>query len=1842
MRNPRAVARGIAEFGGGADVRILRALSRRSFFSPYLLPIPRHITVGVRRRAVNPEDLAQAFSFEDAPIKLSLHEQPKLGAIVESLFFRSPSDVTRDSGLTFALALFLGDDLTAQNALTIGLGENYTLRAGYRRDYSPVTGLPKPPLPGTIDAWLHHEIAVVEIDIMAVTAGYAIGKAVRGATFGDCFELTADIFIYVPPFGDETAFFKFRSLNGERVAFGLEGIGYKQGALSLTGFSAPDGVVIFFGPVGVIIEEFGVVAESGTSYVSFSGGVKVEPPAGFKGGVTFRRLRFRLRGGDASAPPFKLDGFFIFFKNAAVEIEAGGYYREEQEGQTRIREFGLTGTVGFDLEATSYLFGLDLVVGEVASPTETFGYLMAQVFFKGSVPCSLFELHGARVLFGRNMQPKLEAADRDAQQLRYFNWYNASNPLTVPGDRRLAAWRSQRGTVAVGVGVNATISGLSKALELGLFVLVLVGEDERGFLIGDEVFALGSTEPLGYLALEWDGKSEHFSVIIGIDLTAENFVKNPPEFLKTLVKLTGTLFICNDPGTVAIGRLADQRTWLGLRFDVGIAGSRMFLLVAACFEYVDRPEGPKGFGLVLRAEGAANYPGARLEFHAAFGVLYATFTTGSSDYAALIFIELGLRIVLFGLRLGIEVRAEWRAVGSSPRRSEIKLEIRLETPWFFPDFTFTFEHVFGRLAPAELSSSASPLRSAGALAGGAQKTHEVHVARADAAWDGLKPTRPLSIVELRAASPAEAARLQAFAADATAQPIATDATINVDWAVPITDKLALNTLVASAADQQAGDLQLRYELVGMSVRRRPRFGASRPWALLEQRTELTADFTDSAGVALTGAFGPQVLAKFWDVDIRVDGAVAAKRLLINASTPFDFRTRDPAGDETLVSQHPTWPCCPAGPMTHQPPPPYRPHLLTFNQHRAGTVVRRVTFSESTSTAIFPAAARVRRQRLDAYQPTDLRVAVITAEEPGVLVRAVLNEDAASAEVTLAVPLVGYTIRVQAQDAAGHEVATAPVTTQGMMDSVMLHGTGPIRCIEVIAVGVVHTTGDSTDIPAPQNIAIELWSMAYVALDDYLSAQLAAQACAPGPMAQALYEGRGKLSFLPNHEYELAFKTRVTITHPTAGAESADVDEYVLFRSKGLPGLNAVGRVGEELEPYVRATYTGGHGRLYREEPIAIAFREDFHVAVPITLRPPGTSAEHTQLLRMQLLARPDNAPTTGTLATSSGEDWIVTHRPQQPASPQAEPWDVRVTSSSTLTTLAKTDDAARVRLGTIVAREKSRCPLNDPRTVIGPVLLAPPQGDNDLWPEVGALTATVVRRDAGFVERQGFISADLGAFQFTLDEGTGGADDWSLDGPCLHASSNGRRYALFGEADWDHLNVRIGVELSGAMAGVGFGLPSGASPSRGLFAVVEATPGGRRLVIYRRRSGTQLELLQAADLPPHEADTSLTLTVVSFDDRLRATAGGVTVEADREELREGQLCLFAGGEARFSSLAVTGLELYRFSVPVSAFASFTDHIHSFGGRVATVVPDALGPGTSTSTVTALWASTGARVQAVMHPSAAAADRQVLFERWARELGLPFQDELTELAVSELADAGRGHALVLESPEPLDLVEEVSVTLAKRVVASIAPETASEIVRQPAGFSPLATRHPRVIGLVTEVVHEDDALRAEFDPQRVSRLPASIDAITFVEATADAHGRHFRIYAAPIDESARASASLVAPLVDVLDSEHGGEALLPEGAKPLEPGDVVAITAGHASLIAKFPLMYTFEDIPLAALQNATGRRAILVPLDAQSATDLPPGTYRLTFTMHRRRWPTVQAPDTLNCYSRTVSLTLSL
>ena len=117
--------------------------------------------------------------------------------------------------------------------------------------------------------------------------------------------------------------------------------------------------------------------------------------------------------------------------------------------------------------------------------------------------------------------------------------------------------------------------------------------------------------------------------------------------------------------------------------------------------------------------GGINASIVRAEYYAGLGVSFQLLVTGSHDYGLEILIELGLRIILFRfLHFGISARAALHMVGDRPTHGELHLEVRLETPWFLPDVTWTVDlPVGGALAVADLATSTSPLRSAGASQG---------------------------------------------------------------------------------------------------------------------------------------------------------------------------------------------------------------------------------------------------------------------------------------------------------------------------------------------------------------------------------------------------------------------------------------------------------------------------------------------------------------------------------------------------------------------------------------------------------------------------------------------------------------------------------------------------------------------------------------------------------------------------------------------------------------------------------------------------------------------------------------------------------------------------------------------------------------------------------------------------------------------------------------------------------------------------------------------------------------------------------------------------------------------
>jgi hypothetical protein len=1867
------------------------------FFFPTILPIPQHITVGIRRQLQNPLDKKEVYDFDTAPVRLQFGSDPEWGMIIESFFYRSQGKeaITEsyDVGITFEAGIFFGSKSEKQQAITIGLGENLTPRIGYRREVDVVTGVePAGANPGF--QLLKWKIADAEIEILALTVGYSIGRDVgEGRDPGDCLELYGDLWVHIPPSGSDTSVVKLRGLSGEKVSVALRGLGWKQGHFSMEGLAFPDGIVMVLGPVSLVWQEIALLAEQGASYLAFSGGLLLTLPSGFTGGVFFKRLRFRVAGNEA-APAFKMDGFAALIASSVVTIEAAGYYTDEIVKDTatnedwRRREFGLSGTIGLDLKSTKFQLALDLIVGDIDAPSTDFTYFMIQVAFKGLIPVYAVEIRGIRALFAKDMIPKLSAYDEASDDLRYYNWYKANDPAKVPGSRRLAAWKPQQDAIAAGIGCTLSLASIGEAARLTTFIMVVHSPPEKGVLVAFELYVLTAPKPMAWAVFDYDIENDRWFIQIGVDAHLSNFVDDLPSWLDKIAKLTGTILIGNKPATFAIGRINDMKTWLSLWLDLDVWVFKSFLQIGFCLEIVKG--GTKGVGLVVRLEGGLNAGIIRIVYSVGFGFIIASFTTGSVDFAAVIWAEAGLRVVLFGfIKFGISAKAEVKFLGKKPERTELTLRLRFETPWFLPDITWTLEHSSGRIAPEEMSLFVAALQSGAAERTVTGATAAVHVERLDPNFQ-ISPSRNFSLNELDSAGSSESQRLARFAANTDIEPIATDATLAIEFTALVTDRLNIGGAASNVGEQKSGDLSLGYELIGIRMRRRPRFGTSTTWTTVELSTELSIEF-DGSGGTLSGTIGPQVLSKFWSPEILAESGIATKKLLLNATTPYDFVTENEENDEELVATNPYWPCCP--PKRSVPR-----HRLDFRAETPGTrILGPRGFSESSSELRPVALLLARPRTVGSALPAGTVVAGYDKTRSAVLVRATLDEDALLAWVRLgwhAGEIQGE-LKLVAHDKEGREVRRVRVAVSGSKDfhQLLLPAGKPFSSFELWA------AFPKVEGPLHEKLrtVIELDELGYVSVADYVDYVSDQQRCGPNADALGLaYSGKGKFFFLPNHQYEIQLETRISAQHTSTAAKTATVEEYLYFETKGLVGLNAVENIGAEIDPYVRARYVGGHARVYREEPVAIAFAQDFHVAVPLAVRPPGSSDEHNQLFRMALTVRPPRADDDETTFTTTTEDWIVDHRSEPVVVALAQPWKAKLGLSQTLSVANLDDSPFRQRLAKLTLRPSLPCTIASPLEVADTVLIAQPAGELDpddasreLWRASTGYNASVRPEDAGFVERKSFVAADLTALSFIRDSGGSGSTAWSVaDGEIELAAAGTRHFARFGEADWNHLRVQVGVRPGTGAVGLGLALSSASGvPTRGLFAIVEAHAGGRRLAIYRRRSGNQWELLESKTLAT--TPDVIPLIVHAYDDRLRATVDQVSVEVEREELREGRLALVGTGAVGFASLAVEGLEITNFQFRTSAFTSFADHITSFSGQVEDLVPDSFGSGTTSATVASLWTSTGAAVDAAMASWDAADERQRLFARWVADLALPLQPELTSLEISRYLVNGQVAALLLESPEPIDFVDEVTLELERRVrkgpvldfgdsvrdwLERLLGRRTTRIPRPP--FPPV--REPRPIpeplaevrgelleremvrldesvgvrrapvpaaareraGLAfTELARHDGGLRLALESPE-AELPADreLELIEFVGSTAEGRQR-LRVWHGRITRGPRGQRIIEAR--DRSELIVATEAELPAGlrAEHLGPGAIVVFDPDRRSILDWLLPRYSWETAAHRILQDETACRALVIPVDGAGAPSaLAPGRMRMKFSLSRRRWPSTDPLDSLNGYQQTAQI----
>jgi hypothetical protein len=1430
------------------------------------------------------------------------------------------------------------------------------------------------------------------------------------------------------------------------------------------------------------------------------------------------------------------------------------------------------------------------------------------------------------VLLGRNMQPKLPSPKKD--ELRYFTWYKSSDPIKVDASRRLSAWEPQNEVWSWGVGVSASFTGCGAVGEIGLFVLGVHGPDENGLLVVGELYLLGNKNPAGTLVIEWDGKEERFSFMLGVLIKAKDFVDGAPDWLGELVSVTGTLFASNKRAIFAIGRIADQKTWFRLVVDIDFLLGRTFLEIGAAFEWSEGADGAKGFGLIVRFNGGVSAGVIRLEYNLGLGIVVVSFNNSSSDFSVAFWIEGGLRFVLFGfIRFGISAKAEFRVVGSQPSRGEITFRITIETPWFLPDVTWTFQHEFGELEPERLAVATGALRTAGTRQALTDETQAVHNERLDPGWDPNTPPDTTSVSAIRARTTSAAAREQNFE-NAGLDPVPTDSAVAVDFVGTVSDNLSIGPSDVGSDQGRftSGDLTLTTRLTAIQIRRRPRFGSSTAWTTIEQREELTVDFSDPSGATLTGNIEPQTIQMSWDTDVRVHETGAAKRLLINSRTPFEYATVNPEVDEEIVATNPRWPCCPGRRDRER----YLRHVIVFTDESPGTqlrtppaTARRFTHSLSPLRLPRPTWARLATGLTSGTPPM---VAAMSVSHPGVAFAAYFDRPAVAfmLRCVWTGPAVELVMRGYDREdrLVGEERFKLRAT--GTLQSFTLVSSQPMRRMTASLVGGYleeYLLSSNPDFPGVlDHPALELDRLVFVSLEDWVDEATQSAGCndASDPFVRQ-YEGMGNVFWLPNHEYEVTIGTQVSIDHPQADVETADLEEHLMFATKGLPGLNAVDEVGAEVRPYVRDAYTGGRGVLYREEPITLAFHEDYSVAVPLASRPAGaTGDEATQLFLMRLLAEPQAALGGRVTGTATSDDWIVANRMGIVVG-FLEAFGYVVGATSTIATGFTSQNLLIGRLAELTQRPEVTCGLDDPRDVVGPVLVAYPEGATDpadvtrkLWPGRAPLRAVVRREAAPFVHRECFVPIDSTAFEFRTDGNVADVSWVANDGRLGPVGGGADRHALFGDPDWFHVIVTAEVApANNQRVGVGIGCPA-SGVGAGLFAFIDARAATDRLVIARRRAAGGYDELAGSPLP---ATTGTRVMVVhAFDDKVRAEVGETAVEADRGALREGRLCLTAGADCSFVNLDVRGLALFEFDATPSRYDSFGAHLGSWDGRVPRLAPDDMGAGTTSSTVPALLTATSSQITAAMAPTAPALDRETLFTRWATDLGLALRAEPDRTGFAVYGEGGAAAMIVLETPEALDFTEEITLTIAHvtyRVTRPTLPGDSVFADRFALTDLPGSRRGLRDLGGV------------------LSRLD---------EVTVDDDDRTVEVMA--IDGRARARVRDVNSGSGAADGDV--HTVLVHGIdRDLRVGDRLVLDADD--IFTGVVLERVETPVDVRVLQNGSADKVLIVPVDgAGAATTLSVGQYLLRFRIERRRWTTTDAADSLNSYLRETTLTLSV
>jgi hypothetical protein len=1809
------------------------------------LPIPSHGTFGFRRKITDPGDIAQAYSLENAPAKTTVYRSGSttLTLEVEKFFFRTgdvkaldPADQPQVQ-LLAALIYQSGGDAQTPPGPKVGgavsIDDQWMLAAALVLD--PATTPVK------------FTIADTTIGLVGLKFGVSFTRLAKTMPFKDSFEIVADLFVQGKVPAESSGIFQITSLTGKQLSVVLRDIGWKLGNISMSGLSMPDGMqLIFANVVHVIIEELGWVEEpNGAPYFSFSGGVSIGKAGGDsqtpKGnasesssggfGIRVRRLRFLLNG-DSSQPFMKIDGIFLKIAYGPVDVEGFGYISDFTAGEWAIKEWGFGVKVKLQLIAMEFDLSAMFLKGtqrKLADPSQEFSYFLAALEL-GYLPAGPIALYTIRALVADNMAPNLDSAFPDGEGMALLKWHqNHDSALKMPASRALADWMAEKGAFAIGVGCGFSINGVGKAAHIEIFVFFEKASANTGLLIVGELFLLKNPDPIAFIAIEYDIDKDKFGVMVGVDLTLSSFFSGGPVWLHELVRLSGTLYFGNQPWSFAIGQLADQTSWLTLAQDVDIP---FFLTikfhVGICVQIIDG--GPKGFGVVVTLSAGSDWGVGGFLLWGSFGLIIGAWKTGSITSGVEFWIGLGFKINLFWVfSFGAEISLRISYLGEHPSFTTLHAEIRIDTPWFMPDVTFSIDKTWHEQLPFDTASTTQCLSEASAIDGTSQKSTPLLAAGLQGAMGDNKFLYTFNqltgLSGIRIADPHLRGDIPV---------VSVDSTIAVNFLQPVAnDSLVATTTYTGGVDagaQTVQDLNLRYGLRAISVRRAPRFGPTAGvWSDL---------ITESDTVFSIGGVAPQTLSFAWDVDQRADGKMDPKRLLINSSAPYSFATKGGKNDEEAARNDADFPCCDK--RTERALIP-KPHILQFTDLTMGSRAQRVERFSGMGGAWWhwtglktpaiapgdPAYPGAHTARI--FPGSSAFIGLADLPDPACLATLDLAWDALPGalifEAYAGLKLAGSKSIDLRQ--AGETTATigSPSQTASGFSRLTLR-----LEIDTLQLGGLHPEL-LLNAQMAVEAAIRILRITYVTLADALLYAGAKQRCVNGgALGPPGSDANGKLAFLPNHDYEIVLTTAVRLGGKEQGPRETLLSEAVYFRTKGLPGLNSAPHVGDDIRRHVASSYPLRRAiPLYRQEPCVLAFENSLSSVLPVDRTPPpGSPPEKAQMFPLELNV--DRIVSLDGLKrlTVPSADWISSHR--------MNPYPVLVWEASTgyarsSVRLGRSADLLVQRYETVkIAFPNCGPPKLDHASQV--LLHEPigPDGSPGPWESQTGYRATVRQKSGPFTERVGFDVFDLGAF-IPQGDGAAPAAMWSIDpkGAMLAPPpSAGRAYSSCGELDWDHLQAQSLIDLKTATAaGLAVGVGPGASVTQALLATVEKDGAGHALVLRSMSSGGETELGRK----PLTVAGAVILHVTAFDDILRAAVGEVVLEAPRDAIRQGRVALVAHGRAHFAGLSIGALDIYSFEFITSRFASFAAHINSWDKKLS--VSATGGFGGAPASVPAVLSAHAAAIPALMQAEADPQARQAAFTAVIAELGIGLSRAPLSLTLARMTDPSGTAGLIVQSPEPISLTRDVTLKLTQHVriwIWDLQPVLSGPVIVQPRG----SAQPPLTLNDIANL-----ALAVHAAPDSASAIETMVMGLRFADARPFEPGDFPAL--PPGSQIARIISTPSGPAIELRSLSGAVETLTlnqamrrPDlaAAARLSPGSVGVITPqgwhfGH----------WVEVDIDVEFTALANGDETVLLLL-AKGGAVWPAGQYKLKATIIRDRWSNNGVADPEQTYNDEATL----